>query len=91
MSVPEAETQIDLIAHAISAGDLHAADEALQELRPMLVSDRVDELLALKARIDAMTLEVRKQRTESGGQLQQVVNQRKAVGQYKAMGDLPVH
>ena len=91
MSFHRAQTQIDRVARAIEDGDLKAADGALQELRPLLVSDRIDELKKLKERIDAMTLVVRKQRAEVGEELKGVTSQRKAVQQYKEMGELPLH
>ena len=91
MSFHRAQSQIDRVARAIEEGDLKAADGALRELRPLLISDRIDELQKLKARIDAMTLVVRKQRSEVGEELQGMTSQRKAVQQYQEMGDLPLH
>lgn len=91
MSLHQAQSQIERIATAIAQGDLEAADSALRDLRPMLVSDRIDELQDLKARIDAMTLVVRKQREDVGAELKNISSQRKAVEQYQVMGDLPLH
>ena len=91
MDFYQAQAQIDRIARAIEEGDLKAADGALEALRPMLVSDRIEEIRQLKARIDAITLVVKKQRQEVGEELQGLTSQRKAVQQYKVMGELPLH
>ena len=91
VSFLQAQAQIDLIASAIEAGDLRAADGALKALRPLLVSGRVEELQQLKTQIDAMTLVVRKQRADVGEEIAGVTKQRKAVQQYKNMEDLPLH
>ena len=88
MAFQQAQAHIDRIALAIAAGDLEAADGALKELKPLLVSDRIEELRALKARIDEMTLVVRKQRSETSDELRAVVSQRQAVQTYQSMDKL---
>lgn len=91
MSVHQAEIQIDKIARAIDSGDLVEADSALQALRPLLVSDRIEELLALKDKVDSMTLVVRRHKSEHSAALKNMVSQRNAIGQYREMGELPHH
>lgn len=91
MSLHQAETQMDIIARAIDSGDLAEADAALQALRPLLVSDRIDELMALKERVESMTLVVHRHRSDQSSALKQILGQRNAIGQYREMGDLPTH
>ena len=91
MGILHAQDQIDRIASAIEIGDLEAANIALDELRPLLVSDKIEELKQLKAQIDQMTLQVRRHRTEVNGKLAKLSNQRNAIRQYQVMGDLPAH
>jgi hypothetical protein len=89
MSAHQADIQIDRIARAIDSGDLVEADSALQALRPLLVSDRVDELLALKEKVDSMTLVVRRHRSKHSEALKNMLSQRNAIGQYREMDELP--
>ena len=86
-SFANAQQQLDLIEHAISAGDLVAAGEAVAVLRPLLVSSHTDELLALKARIDNMKFSVVAQRAAHKSQLKKLVAKQHASDRYQEVAN----
>ena len=81
----EAESILEHVDAAISAGDMVRAGELMREVRPLLVSERIDELMTLKNRIDNMVLQVRSRRTEQRSALARLVNRKSAINQYERM------
>ncbi|MEM9620771.1 MAG: hypothetical protein AAF993_03930 [Pseudomonadota bacterium] len=77
--------QLDIIEAAVEAGDLEAAQVAARKLKPLLVSEQVDQLTALKARIDALAIGVQAMQDQDARQLKQMRRQRVGIDAYQTM------
>ena len=84
----QAQKQLDLVEQAIHAGNLLQAASAVEALKPLLISDHIEELRQLRQRVDDLTINVRRTR----GGLQQALRQKqhasRALDQYLATGNL---
>ncbi len=76
-------SQLDIIEAAVKAGDLEAANAATQKLKPLLVSERVDEIAALKARVDALTMGVRTLQSQGAQDLKLCRRRRRGLDAYQ--------
>ncbi len=81
------EAQLEVVEKAISAGDLVTASEAIVALRPLLVSNQVEQLLALKTRIDRMKFAVVAQRADHKSQLKKIVSTNHAAHRYQEVAN----
>ncbi|XOV81513.1 MAG: hypothetical protein ACFHXK_11570 [bacterium] len=77
--------RIKEIESAVAAGDLEAANIAAQQLTPLLVSNNIDELLAMRERIESLTLGVKALQSQDIAQLRGVQQQRGGAQAYQAM------
>jgi len=68
---------------AIAAGDLQLAGNALETLKPMLVSDQVDELVALKAKLADMQAGVLEVKSKQAKALREFSNKKQAANRYR--------
>ena len=73
---------------AVAQGDLEVADLALKRLRPLLDLERTDQLLALKRRIEGLTIDVVEVKARSGAALTEVSRRRAGAERYRAITDL---
>lgn len=86
----QALSRVKEIESAVAAGDLNAANVAAQQLTPLLVSDKIDDLLALRGRIQNLTIGVRALRAEDLTQLRGVQQQRGGAQAYELMQQRPI-
>ena len=77
--------QVGEIEAAVAAGDLELANSAAQSLKPLLVSEHVDDLLVLRARLEALTIGVRELRAQDLSALKKVKQQRGGAAAYEQM------
>lgn len=78
---------LDQVESAIADGDLETANQVVAHLKPLLASTRVDELTALKSRIDGLNLTVRRKRQSHKEALKKVMTQNQAIDQYQAIAN----
>lgn len=64
-SLQAALEQVQKIEAAVAAGEFERANVAAQQLKPLLVSEQIEELQALRSRIDELTIGVREHQTQS--------------------------
>lgn len=84
-SLQTALQQIGEIETAVADGDLVLANTAVQTLKPMLVSRSIDDLLALRTRIEKLTIGVKALRDEDAASLLQLKSQRGGAAAYQKM------
>lgn len=84
-SLQTALQQIQQIETAVADGDLVLADSAVQSLKPMLVSRNIDDLLALRTKIENLTIGVKALRGQGAADLLQVKLQRGGAAAYQRM------
>ena len=77
--------RVNRIEAAVAAGDLEGANAAAADLKPLLVSDRIDELLALRARIENLTIGVTALRDQDLDSLKKLKHQRDGASAYRQM------
>lgn len=75
--------QLGNIEAAVAAGDLDLANAAAQSLKPLLVSEHVDDLLLLRARIEALTIGVKELRAQELSAFKKVKQQRGGAAAYE--------
>jgi len=78
-------SQLDMIEAAVKAGDLEMAQVATQKLKPLLVSERIDQVAALKARVDALVIGVRTLQQADAQALMKLRRQRVGIDAYHTM------
>jgi hypothetical protein len=84
-SLQTALQQIHEIESAVAQGDLELADSAVQSLKPMLVSKNIDDLLALRSKIEKLTIGVKALRDDGATSLLQLKLQRGGAAAYQQM------
>ena len=77
--------QVKRIEAAVAAGDLDGANQAAQDLMPLLVRERIEDMLALRDRIETLTMDVEALRAQDAAQLKQLRQQRGGVAAYRQM------
>ena len=77
-----AQSLLDEIEDAVESGDISAAAERIAGLRPLLVSERVNEVIALRKRIEALKVRVVKTREIHKQNLRQVMGSQQAINSY---------
>ena len=75
--------QVKRIEAAVAAGDLDGANEAAQDLMPLLVSERIEDMLALRERIASLSIEVKSIRDQDATQLKALKQQRGGAQAYR--------
>ncbi len=65
----QALARITEIEAAVAEGDFDAANAAAQDLKPLLISNNIDELVALRERVNNLTLGVIKRQTQDAAEL----------------------
>ena len=78
-------SQLDQVEAAIKAGDLTAAASHIEDLKPLLVSDNIEELKRLRSRIDELKISVRSRRSSVKNELGVMVQQKRAVQRYQTI------
>jgi len=68
---------------AIGAGDLQLAGNVLEALKPMLVSDQVNELVTLKAKLANMQAGVLEVKSKQAMALRELNNKKQAASTYR--------
>ena len=75
--------QLRLVQSAIEGGDLRLAQTETQQLLPLLMSDREDELVDLKAKVDALKASVQNTHTQFSQNLVSARRKRSGCGAYQ--------
>ncbi len=83
-------SHIKEIESAVAAGDLDAANVAAQQLTPLLVSEKIDDLLALRERVQNLTIGVKDLKAQDLAQLRGVQQQRGGAQAYQLMQQRPI-
>ena len=73
------------IETAVAEGDLAGANHAAAELKPMLVGRQMDELLAVRQRIEKLTLGVKTIRSSKWDAIKELKSSRGGAAAYQAM------
>ena len=81
----QALSRLDEIETAIAEGDLEAANAAAQDLKPLLISNNIDELVALRERINTLSLGVVNMQSQGVRQLRALKHTRGGVEVYQAL------
>ena len=84
-SLAAALTQIRDIEVAVAAGDLESANTAAQCLKPLLVSDRIEDILALRKRVENLQLSVKALRNQDAVKFKKLKQQRGGAAAYQKM------
>lgn len=85
LAVEAVLTEVDNIEAAILRGELEHADEAVKALRPLLVGHCAEDLLALRTRMQELTLQVIQFRDRDGQNLKAINKGRGAAQTYRQM------
>jgi hypothetical protein len=85
LAMDKALTQLQSIEAAVADGDLELANNAAAKLKPLLIGENIDELLAVRKRIEALTLEVHQVRKQQSQTLKQIRQQRGGAAAYQDM------
>ncbi len=79
-----ASAQVAQIERAIANGDLIEAQAAMEDLKPLSVSNKLEDILEMRRRIAGMLTEVKQQRIQHAGELRSMRSAKQAVRQYQA-------
>lgn len=77
--------QVKRIEAAVAAGDLESANAAAQDLMPLLVRERIEDMLALRDRLETLTMDVKTLRAQDAAELKQLHQQRSGIAAYRQM------
>lgn len=81
--------QLREIEDAVAAGDLELANAAAVKLAPLLVSEKIEDLLTFRRHIENLTIGVKTIRAERALSLKQLKNQRGGAATYQMMQNAP--
>lgn len=85
MSTDKALRCLADIEAAVAEGDFEAADAAAQNLKPLLVGARIDDLVALRERIDNLKLGVIARQTANAETLKTFQQKRDGAAAYRTL------
>ena len=85
MSIQKALSCLADIEAAVAEGDFETANVAAQDLKPLLVSARGDELVALRERVDNLKLGVIARQTEDAATLKTLQQKRDGAAVYRTL------
>ena len=84
----QALARLNEIEAAVAEGDFESANAAAQDLKPLLVSSNIDELVALRERVNNLTLGVIKRQTEDAAELKSLKQKRGGAEVYQALSSV---
>ena len=85
MSIQDALSCLKDIETAVAEGDFETANVAAQDLHPLLINARADELVALRERVDNLKLGVIARRAADGETLKTLQQKRDGAAVYRTL------
>lgn len=84
----QALARLNEIEAAVAEGDFEAANNAAQDLKPLLISNNIDELVALRERVNNLTLGVIKRQTQNAAEFKALKQKRCGAEVYQTLSSV---
>ena len=88
MSIDKALSCLADIEAAVAEGDFEAANAAAQNLKPFLIDARIDDLVALRDRIDSLKLGVIARQSTHADTLKTFQQKRDGAAAYRTLAEV---